>query len=196
MNLKTADGAIFKSRALGARSASWPTIAVIVLALTAGSTGAGYQARTNAVEWIRALSAASYRVAASAGDRLHRIDTAHADADVTDPPYLVERVRGREIERIKDSDRHLIALVVATLLLALAVLERFDALVAASSVEATSASKPISNQIFDPPAIGHPTRPRSRVECLGAQNENEIIARYADRPATRSVTAVLKHSIN
>jgi hypothetical protein len=148
------------------------------------------------VDWIRALSAASYRVAVSARDRLHRTAAAHADSDVADPPYLVERDRGREIESVEDSDRRLIAMVLALLLVALAMLERFDAFVAAGSVGATSAGKPIPNQVFDPPAMGHPTRPRSRIECLGAQNESEIIARHADRPATRSVTAVLKHSIN
>ncbi|HYL60946.1 MAG TPA: hypothetical protein VEU51_18920 [Candidatus Acidoferrales bacterium] len=174
-----------------------------MLVLTAG-TGAGHQLRANATDWISALTAAGCRVAANAVDSFDRIDAAHVahlGSQAADRMYLVERYRVARVERISDSDKPWIALVVAALLVVLAVLERLDAIVAANSVGAGSAStkseaKPVPNQIFHPPAMEPATPPRSRIQCLGAQNESEIIARHADRPATRSVAAVLRHRIN
>jgi hypothetical protein len=185
-------------RPLGARYASWPTIAVIALALTAG-TGTGHQMLANASDWISALTAAtSHRAAAIAVVTINRIDAAHADSQAADPRYLFEHDRVGGIERINDSDKPLIALVVAALLVVLAVLERLDAVLAHDSLEANSdaAARIVEASLFHPPAIEPATAPRARIECLGAQNESEIIARHADRPVTRSVAAVLRHSIN
>ena len=184
-------------RPLNARASSWPAVAFIALALTVG-TGAGHQLRANAVGWIDAIAAATHRAAAKAVESIDRIDAAHADARADDAPYLVERDRVAQIERICDSDKPLIALVVAALLVVLAVLDRLDAALADDSFKENSGAAPRTAEagLFEPHAIEPAPRSRSRIEYLGAQNESEIIARHDDRPATHSVAAVLRDSIN
>lgn len=164
--------------------------------MTIASTGPGYRARANAAAWVNALSAAGSQIFATARNHVYPIKAAQPDSVSEDSPYLVERASRAARERLGASGRSLIALVVSLLLVTLAALDRFDEVIQAVTVEAIFVRDPVPDCTFDPPTRRRPPPPRFFIQCLGAQDEIEIIARHNDQPAMRGVIATLKHSIN
>lgn len=165
--------------------------------MTVASTAPGYRARANAAAWVNALSAAGSQIFATARNHVYPIKAAPPDSVAEDSPYLVERDSRAARERLGASGRSLIALVVSLLLVTLAALERFDEVIQqAVTVEPVVVREPVPECTFTPPARRRPPPPRFHIQCLGAQDEIEIIARHYDRPAMRGVIATLKHSIN
>ena len=186
-----------RSHACAKIFACWPIIALPLFAMTVASTDPGYRARANAAAWVNALSAASGQIFATARTHVYPIKAAPPDSVSEDSPYLVERDSRAAREHLGASGRSLIALVVSLLLVGLAALDRFDEVIQqAVTVEAILVLEPVPDCTFAPPTQRRPPPPRFHIQCLGAQDEIEIIARHNDRPAMRGVIATLKHSIN